>query len=268
MPELPEITLLARQMDASLRGRVFTGVEVLQEKCLNLPAFAFREAVVGAKILDVSNRGKWILTHTSQGWVLINLGMGGEILLTQRASLPTKHRLVLDLDQDGCISINFWWFGYVHYAAEGKLSEHEMTRKLGPNALDLSNDAFSHLLKKQRGRVKSTLLDQSVLAGIGNSYVHDILFLARLHPLRVIPSLSDLEIERLYGAIHAILEKSIQKRGAFYEMDFFGEKGGYSMEDIVIGYREGQPCPVCGTPVEKLKTGSTTGFICPTCQPL
>ncbi len=216
----------------------------------------------------MTNRGKWIFTHTNQGWVLINLGMGGEILLTRRSDLPAKHRLILDLDLGECISINFWWFGYVHYAAEGRLDEHEMTRKLGPNALDLSEEDFVQRIKKQRGRLKAALLDQSVFAGIGNSYVHDILFLARLHPLRAVAALSDPEIRDLYGAVHAILEKSIQKNGAFYEMDFFGKKGGYSQEDIVIGYKEGQPCPVCGTKIEKIKTGSTTSFICPVCQPL
>ena len=224
MPELPEITLLARQMNACLPGRVITGTQILQDKCLNLPAPAFDEAVAGATILEVTNRGKWIFTHTSQGWVLINLGMGGEILLTRRSNLPTKHRLVLDLDLGECISINFWWFGYVHYAAEGRLDEHEMTRKLGPNALDLSEEDFVQRVKKQRGRLKAALLDQTVFAGIGNSYVHDILFLSRLHPQRAAASLSDPEIRGLYGSVHAILEKSIQKKGAFYEWTSSGKR--------------------------------------------
>jgi formamidopyrimidine-DNA glycosylase len=106
------------------------------------------------------------------------------------------------------------------------------------------------------------------LAGIGNFYVHDILFLSRLHPLRTIDTLSDVEIEALARAIHERLQLSIDKGGAGYEVNLYGQKGGFVMEDILIGYREGELCPACGTLIEKIKTGSTRSFICPRCQPL
>jgi formamidopyrimidine-DNA glycosylase len=92
-------------------------------------------------------------------------------------------------------------------------------------------------------------------------------FFAHLHPLRKIESLTPLEVADLYRAIHAGLEPSLKKGGAFYEVDLFGQKGGFTMEDILIGYKQNQPCPVCGTPIIKIKTGSTSSFICPTCQP-
>ncbi len=266
MPELPEIYLLARQMNQALSGRSFTGVEILQDKCLNVPVQVLTEALTGARITSVDNHGKWIFTQTTRGWLLINLGMGGEVLLTTRPSLPPKHRLVFDLDSGGCLSVNFWWFGYAHYVPKDGLETHEMTRKLGPNALDLDRKAFIHRIRSQRGQVKALLLDQSFLAGIGNSYVHDILFLARLHPQRRAPSLSDSEAGGLYDAVHTILEKSIAKRGAFYEMDLYGDKGEYGLTDILIGYKEEQPCPNCGTAIQKIKTGSTSSFICPSCQ--
>jgi formamidopyrimidine-DNA glycosylase len=112
------------------------------------------------------------------------------------------------------------------------------------------------------------LLDQSRIAGIGNAYIHDILFMAGLHPLRKIDSLSDGEIPRLFQAIQDGLEVSIAKGGAAYEVDLFGKKGGFQVEDIQVGYREGQPCPRCATLIQKIKTGSTSSFICPSCQPL
>jgi formamidopyrimidine-DNA glycosylase len=268
MPELPEITNLARQVKTHLTGKTISGIEVIQPKSLNIPEAEFCAVLTGAQIVDASNRGKWIVIETTRGWLLINLGMGGELLLTSRAQLPEKRRLIFDFSDGSCISVNFWWFGYAHYAAPGALERHEMVGRLGPNALDLSPADLRSLMAGRRGTVKSFLLDQSRIAGIGNSYIHDILFLARLHPLRKLDSLNDEEYHALAEGIRDVLLTSLEKGGAFYEVDLFGEKGRSSMEDIRIGYREGQPCPRCGTPIVKIKTGSTSSFICPTCQPV
>jgi formamidopyrimidine-DNA glycosylase len=268
MPELPEITKLAQQVKTHLVGKTIANIEVLQPKCLNMPVEAFCAALTGAQILDASNRGKWIVMETTRGWLLVNLGMGGELLLTTRAALPEKYRLIFDLTDGSCVSINFWWFGYVHYAAPDALERHEMVGKLGPNALDLDGSDLRNLMAGRRGTVKSFLLDQSRIAGIGNSYVHDILFLARLHPLRKIESLQEDDFHALARGIHDRLQSSLDKGGAFYEVDLFGQKGGFTMEELLVGYREGQPCPQCGTPIEKIKTGGTSGFLCPSCQSL
>lgn len=267
MPELPEILSRAREMKEALVSKSIASVEVLQPKSLNIPLEEFSAGLTGSRIEDVTYRGKWIQMQTSQGWLLLNLGMGGEILLTSRENLPEKHRLIIDFSDGTCLSINFWWFGYAHFTPLDQLHTHQMTAKLGPNAIDLSCDALKSMLSGSRGRIKSFLLDQSRIAGIGNAYIHDILFLARLHPNRKIDSLSVAEIEVLHRAIHAGLKPSIDKGGAFYELNIYGQKGGFLMEDIIVGYREGSPCPNCGTLIEKIKTGSTSSFICPSCQP-
>jgi formamidopyrimidine-DNA glycosylase len=267
MPELPEITCRAREMKEALVGRTISTIDVIQPKSLNIPKEQFIAALTEAEILDVTNRGKWIFLETSKGWLLINLGMGGEILLVPCDELPEKHRVVFGFQDGQCLSINFWWFGYVHYAPPDKLEEHKMTAKLGPNALDLSTEDLGELIQGRRSRVKSFLLDQSKMAGIGNAYVHDILFIAELHPLRTLNTLSEEDVERLVEGIQRGLAPSVEKGGAFYEVSIHGERGGFVMDDILIGYREGQPCPNCGTVIEKIKTGSTSSFICPECQP-
>jgi len=268
MPELPEITCRAREMREELVGRTITGVEVLQPKCLNVPPERFVERLTGGTIEDVSYHGKWIFVETTRGYLLLNMGMGGEILLVTRKSLPEKRRLVFDFDDGTCLSINFWWFGYAHYTPLDALDSHAMTAKQGPDALDVTAEELKAMLDGRRGRIKSFLLDQSKIAGIGNAYVHDILFLARLHPLRQVNTMSDTEIEALANAIHHGLRPSIEAGGAFYEVNLYGKPGGFTAEILLVGYREGKPCPVCGTTIEKIKTGSTAGFICPQCQPL
>ncbi len=268
MPELPEITTRSKEMKDALVEKTIQYIEILQPKSLNVPEEEFVQALTGATICDVNSRGKWIFVETDQGWLLLNLGMGGEILLTPCDDLPEKRRLGIRFDDGNCLSINFWWFGYAHYMPGDSLQKHKMTAKLGPQAIDLTAQDLEQIITGRRARVKSFLLDQSSIAGIGNAYVHDILFLAKLHPLRTLNTLSHTEIERLAEAIQAGLQPSIDKGGAFYEVNLRGEKGGFTMDDILVGYKEGQPCPVCKTEIVKIKTGSTSSFICPNCQPI
>jgi formamidopyrimidine-DNA glycosylase len=266
MPELPEITVLARQMKPELVGRTISRVQVLQPKCLNVSTEEFTQATVGARLLDVGHHGKWILTETTQGWLLINLGMGGQILLVARDSLPEKHRAILDFEDGAALALNFWWFGFLHFASDP--AEHPMIAKLGPDMMSLSLPEFRDLLAGRRGGIKSFLMNQSRVAGIGNVYIQDPLFKARVHPLRGIQTLSDDEIEALYRAIRGTLQESIDLGGSHWELDLYGEHGRWDGSYFLVAYREGQPCPQCGTPVEKVKTGSTAGFVCPRCQPV
>lgn len=268
MPELPEIAARARQMNAELVGKKISGIEVLQSKCLNMSDTDFTLALNGATLKNTQYKGKWLLTETDNGWLLINLGMGGEILLVTRNEMPKKYRLVFDFADNSCLAINFWWFGYVHYSALEKLDQHPMISKLGVNALDLTVEQISTMIKGRRGNLKSFLLDQSHVAGIGNFYIHDILFLARLHPLRPLNSLNDGEVKALHDAIQNCLRSSLEKGGAFYELDLHGKGGEFLREDIIIGYLENQPCPQCKMPIVKIKTGGTSSYICPQCQSL
>jgi len=268
MPELPEMYVLAYQMDEALKGKTISRIEVVQPKSLNIPEDEFVSKLTGARILGAKYRGKWVVVETTQGWLMLGLGMGGEILLVTRDTLPEKYRIIFDFDDGSCLAVNFWWFGYAHYAPADDLESHKMTAKLGPNALEISRDDLQDMLTNRRGRIKSFLLDQSKIAGIGNVYVQDILFEARLHPMRAIDSLTQEEINALADAIVTRLRLSVDMNAFAYEMDLYGQKGSFGMDQMLVGYKEGQPCPVCGTIIEKIKTGSTSSFICPQDQPL
>lgn len=265
MPELPEIAVFAQDMKKELVGRTIARIKVFQPKCLNMSVEQFQAALTGAEIQAVLARGKWLQVQTTQGWLLLNLGMGGEILLTDRDRLPEKYRLVFDLDDGATLAVNFWWFGFAHYAADP--DNHSMVGKLGPNALDLSPEEFRALLKGRRGAIKSFLLDQDRIAGIGNVYVQTPLWKAKIHPLRPIPTLSDGEIAALWQALCDILQGSIDAGGAPFELNLYGQKGGWD-DAYLFHWEEGAPCPVCGTPLAKIRTGSTGSYICTGCQKL
>ncbi len=266
MPELPEIYVMARDMRKELVGRTFGEIEVRQPKCLNVPVDVFQAAVGGTEIRDVTPRGKWVRVALSQGWLLLCLGMGGEILLTDRDHLPEKYRLIFDFRDGASLVVNFWWFGFAHHAPT--LADHKMTAELGPDMLDLSLDDFRALLAGRRGAIKTFLLDQKRIAGIGNVYVQDPLFLARIHPLRSIASLSDADIANLWSALRETLQQSIALGGSAWEQNLYGEKGQWDQRYMHILHLEHAPCPVCGTMIENIKTGSTHTRVCPMCQPL
>ncbi len=268
MPELPEVASRAREMQKELVGKTIAEIEVLQPKCLNVSARKLKNTLEGAELLEVTYHGKWIFTKTTQGYLLLNLGMGGDVFLGPRDELPEKRQAVFFFDDGTALSFRFWWFGHIHYAAEGKLDKHAMSAKLGPNAIDISKEDFREMLRGRRGAVKAFLLNQERIAGIGNAYAHDILFLAKLHPQRAIDTLTDNEIDGLWQAVRDGLIPSLKKRGAWYERDLRGRRGGFKQDKLLVGYREGEPCPTCGTKVRKLKTGSTSSFVCLKCQPL
>jgi formamidopyrimidine-DNA glycosylase len=184
--------------------------------------------------------------------------------------MPQKYHIKFAFVDGSGFTIRVWWFCYLHLMPELKLSEHKLTGKLGPSPLEnaFTLDRFKAMLGKKRGQIKNFLLSQRNISGIGNVYVQDMLFNANLHPKRKIQSLTEPEIEALYNSIQSVLQESIQLGGLAYEKDFFGNKGGYGADQFKVAYKAGKPCPTCHTEVQKIKAGSTSSYICPTCQPL
>jgi len=272
MPELPEITILAQQMGQQLAGRRLEGADVVQEKCLNLPKDAFCRAISARVVVRSYPKGKWVFTELDGGYhLLLNLGMGAEVRYHAPGSAwQPDYQVGLRFDDGAGLSCRFWWLGYVHLMPSDRLSEHKLTAGLAVSPLDpaFTLEYLAGVLSKSRTAVKTVLLDQRKVAGIGNVYVQDILFRAGLHPLRPGNGLRLREVERLYDSIHAQLEMAISKHGLLYERDLYGQEGGFGMEEYLVAYKEGKPCPVCGTTIAKIKTGSTASYICPNCQVL
>jgi len=268
--ELPELTVLSRQMTKEIVGKRISEVEVANPKCLNIPLEQFQKTVVGKAIRSVENRGKWLFIKLDSDHVLLfNPGMGADVIYFKSDDkLPEKYQIKFTLDDRTGFTVRVWWFCYLHLMHANKLGEHKLTAKLGITPLDkrFTLDYFRQLLNKKRGNIKTFLLDQKNLAGIGNVYIQDILFNAKLHPNRIISSLTTTEIEALYKSIQSVLNDSIELGGLSYEKDFYGNKGGYGMEQFKVAYKPGKPCPTCQTTIQKIKTGLTSSFICPNCQ--
>jgi len=270
--EFPELTILSRQMTKEIVRKRISEVEVANPKCLNMPLGQFQKTVVGKTITSVEGRGKWLFIKLdSDNVLLFNPGMGADVIYFKpKDKLPEKYNIKFTLNDRTGFTIRVWWFCYLHLMQVNKLGEHKLTAKLGITPLDkkFTLDYFKKLLGKKKGSIKTFLLDQKNLAGIGNVYIQDMLFNAKLHPKRVTSSLTDKEIEALYKSIKSVLSASIELGGLAYERDFYGNKGGFDVNQFKIAYKQGKPCPICRTAIEKIKTGSTSSFICPNCQPL
>ncbi len=270
MAEIPEIAKLSGQMRDTLCGKTIQYITLLQEKCANLPSEEFQKRTSGARIDDIRNRGKWIITTLNNGEnILLSLGMGADILYFDHEKKEADKYQIKVLFQDGSgYTARFWWFGKFLLVNNDELASEPNTKDIAIDPFDekFTLDYFSSLLKGKKTQIKAFLMNQKNVGGIGNMYMHDILFKAHIHPQKKISDISGEEIKLLYRTITELLNLSREKGTFAYESDFFGQKGGFTMDYFLVGYKENQPCPDCGESIVSIKTGSTSSFICPACQ--
>ena len=269
MAELPEIIILARQMSLELVPSSLKEVGFDLEKPLNVSSRDFRNRLLGRRVEAVRPLGKWlVLEFTPPGPnLMIHPGMGMDLLaLGTETGKEPQFRFVFERDRG--FSIRFWWFGYLRLARPG--TEAVVGGGLGPVPLSpgFTPLALSRAIDKKRGTgLKSFLLNQKNLAGIGNFYVHDICFRIGAHPKTKLSALSPDQRLGLHGAVEETLSSAVERGMNYFEYDFKGHKGDWDQEAFLVGYKEGRPCPGCGRAIEKIKIGSTASYVCPECQP-
>ena len=226
MAELPEICKLAGQMRDTLRGKAIRSITLLQEKCSNLPEGGLQKRAVGARIKNVRNKGKWIITDLDNGEnILLSLGMGADVLYFDKdVNQAGKYQVKVVFSDGSGYTIRFWWFGKFLLVSDEELASEPNTKDIGIDPFDerFTLDYFKLLLKGKKTQVKAFLLDQTNVSGIGNMYMHDILFKARLHPKRKISDMDQGDIKRLYDSILEVLNFSREKGTFAYEKDFLG----------------------------------------------
>ena len=269
MPELPEVETIRRELGPLLVGRTITGVTVGWEGCVDRPSIpAFCEQVVGRRIEAVGRRGKFLVIQLSGGRaLLVHLRMTGSLLVSEPgAPWETHARLAFGLD-DG----REMRFVTVRKFARLYLVEEpdEVVGDLGPEPLEegFDQEAFCQLFQNRRGRIKPLLLDQRFLAGLGNIYVDEALFRARVHPRRLANSLAREELGRLYHEIRGVLQEAIADRGTS-RSDYVRPDGseGSHQDRLLVSGKAGEPCPRCGTEIERIVVGGRGTFFCPRCQ--
>ncbi len=271
MPELPEVETIVRQLAPALPGRRIRGVEVLQADLLQSSIPDFVRALEGARIRSVGRRGKnLVLMLSDVRFLVVNLGMTGRVLLHEGTpDRPVPHLGVsFFLEPHGTLSYaDSRRFGrLVLLSAEGWEAE---SKRLGPEPFDptLDREAFLGRLAVSRAPIRSWLLDQTRIAGVGNIYAAEALFRAKIHPHRQARSLTPQEAAALLGSLRAVLREAIESGGTTLR-DYRTAEGGRGRfaPSLRVYGREGEPCPRCKTPIERLVFAGRAAFLCPMCQ--
>jgi formamidopyrimidine-DNA glycosylase len=269
MPELPEVETVARSLRPQLTGRRITAVRNTWPRHIDRPSITeFTERIRTRTVMDVSRRGKFLLFPLDNSEMLIiHLRMSGHLAVVEPDRQADKHTHTIFALDDGQ-ELRFRdtrKFGRVYLVSD----PDEVLGSLGPEPLE--NEFTAELLVEiMRGRkrvLKPFLLDQTMIAGIGNIYADEALFYAGLHPKRKTDSLNDGDIARLHEGIQHVLRLGIEREGAsistYLKPD--GEKGDMQ-QDVRVFRRTGEPCFVCGEPVQRIVLGGRSTHFCAICQ--
>jgi|SRR4051794_10598866 formamidopyrimidine-DNA glycosylase len=274
MPELPEVESVRRQLEPALVGRRFERVSIDDPRLVRPyePAEVAAE-LEGEAVAAVERRGKYLVVRFESGRVLlIHLRMTGSLLRAPNGSLPDDphRRAVVSLDDDSDVAYrDVRRFGTWLLLEPGE-AEPYLAARVGDEPLDALFTAarLGERLAGRRTTLKAALLDQRTLAGMGNIYVDEALWRARLNPLRPASELDRNELRRLHRGIRAALEHGLARQGSTLRDYRLPDGSGGSMQaEFRVYGRRDEPCDRCGTPIARTQVAGRTTWFCPTCQP-
>lgn len=283
MPELPEVETVRLGLNAATCGMAIVNTEILLDRTVAYPSLSqFQAGLEGAQIATWTRRGKYLLAHLVRadatakqlaGWLGVHLRMTGQLLWMPDSAPLSKHtrvRLLFERQQelrfvDQRTFGQMWWIPPTEepsaiMAGMGALGPEPLSAEFSPSYL-------ARIVKGRDRPIKNTLLDQAAIAGLGNIYVDESLFLGGIHPTRPCRSLTPAEIEKLHGAIVTVIEKALTEGGTTFS-DFrqvSGLNGNYGSVAWVYR-RAGEPCRGCATPIEKIRMAGRSCHFCPACQ--
>lgn len=272
MPELPETTVISQDIFTLAGGREVLRAGVFRRDVTNVAPEEFPERLVGRRLERTGRRGKIIVLDFGDVVGLVHLVISGRVLKLPRWTEPDRmNTAVLEFEGGVVLSFTGLWLGYFHLYEPEKVDEHPLISRLGPDPF--SEEFTARYLReafRRKANIKAMLLDQSVIAGIGNIYADEILFAAGVHSTRKANSLSEEEIEAIHDATRDILSRAVEFRGTTFDSyhDAFGETGKYQHELRVFHRDGGEPCLRCGTPIVKMRVAGRGTHVCPVCQPL
>lgn len=305
MPELPEVQTIVDDLNRKVAGRTITGVWFNWPKMLKDPldqrrdrishshVKVFSKIIINKKILKVRRRAKNILVYLNGDLLmLIHLKMTGHLLVGKwkikgkagkETAVPIEPKEVVEDPYNQYVHVIFYLddkkmlgfsdvrkFGKIVLGTTAQIENLPELTNLGPEPLDKSFTVkkMTEALRHGRGKkIKQVLTDPNVIAGIGNIYSDDILWQAKIHPLRKADSLSEKELKELYKAMRSILAKAVSLRGTSFSdfRDTSGKEGYYSGHRLVY-QREDEPCRRCGTKIQRIVLGGRSAHFCPKCQ--
>ncbi len=272
MPELPEVENVRSTLENLIIGKKIDQMTVHVPKMIVRPEVdEFIHLLVGQKFEAVRRRGKFLIFDLTDGSVLAHLRMEGKFRLQHETEDVSKHTHVIFhfTDQTELRFLDVRKFGTLELIEKFGEEKTRSIQKLGPEPLDTQflKSSFAASLKKTTRAIKTVLLDQKAVAGVGNIYADEICFLAKVLPSRSANSLTNAEIARIYEATKSIMAEAVALGGSTIRtyVNSEGQLGRYQEKLVVYG-QDGEPCPICGTKIEKIKLNGRGTHFCPNCQ--
>ncbi len=273
MPELPEVETTLRQLIQMLPGRTIVSLDQVDwPKMFKTHApIEMASLLTGEEILAIKRRGKYLVFElTNSKFLVIHRMMSGNLFFKQPKALYDKFtRFVVTFsDQSSLSFVDMRKFGRVYLFLDGAALAKFFV-KLGPEptAENFNFEKFLQLISSRKGLIKPLFLDQSFIAGLGNMYTNEVLFVAKIHPTRKVETLSLEDKEALYDAIHQILDQAISNKGTTLSsyMDG-GQQKGRNTHLLNVHMKNDKPCPVCSHLIAKSVIDQRSSYFCPNCQ--
>ncbi|CAM2783824.1 bifunctional DNA-formamidopyrimidine glycosylase/DNA-(apurinic or apyrimidinic site) lyase [Paenibacillus sediminis] len=268
MPELPEMETYRKLVSQEVLDLPIQNVIVNREKSINIESEQFIKELVGRKIIFVERRGKYLVFHLDNGGrLLLHLRLGGLMYVGMEEDRPDRNTQINIEFAGKTLYFIGLRLGFLHLLSAKQVDEE--LADLGPDPFDrrLTEDRFVSLLQGRRGSLKTTLINQHIISGIGNCYSDEIAFAAELRPDVKLQDLSEESLRRLYTAMRSVLTEAIEG-GGYMELPLTVHDqltGGYN-DQCKVYDREGEPCVRCGTAVVKTEISGHKAFYCPNCQ--
>ncbi len=268
MPELPEVETIKNELSPWIVGQSFTDVSIFDRRLVSEPAVEELEhGLTGQIITDLERRGKYLILRLSGRQSLVmHLRMTGALLLNPQDTVRYSRASFRLSNGVQLIFKDQRRFGLIWLVE----NTDSIVGKLGPEPLsdDFTPNALGQMLARHRIPVKAVLLDQHLIAGIGNMYADEALFAARIHPQRRADSLSFIETRDLHRAIRRVLRSAISSKGASVDT-YIRPEGqlGTAQFNFKVAHRNARPCPDCGTPIQRSVVQNRGSYFCPRCQP-
>ncbi|TET09264.1 MAG: DNA-formamidopyrimidine glycosylase [Candidatus Atribacteria bacterium] len=279
MPELPEVETIRRGLQKQIKNKQIKDIVINVDKIVKKPYLGeFITKIKGKKIKEIDRRGKYIIIHLdSEDKLIVHLGMTGLLIysydnkITEKEINPKHNHLIFTFTDDTQLVFNdVRRFGKIFLVSN--IDEVESIAKLGAEPLDdyFTEEVFIQILnKKKNSKIKSFLMKQEFIVGLGNIYANEVLYRSNIHPLRRISSLNKKEVKNLHQQIKLVLGEAVKLRGstvadeAYRDTD--GKKGKFAKK-LQVYARKGEPCIKCGHSIEVARIEGRSSFICPQCQ--
>lgn len=273
MPELPEVETVRKGLEKLVLGATIKSVDVYWDRIISgsIESHAFKRLLAGEKIKEFDRRGKYIIFRFRKWALVSHLRMEGKYEVEDSSAPLKKHTHVVFHLSDGrdLRYLDVRKFGRMMLVPLGEEFSKTGIRLLGPEPTKEAFDEiiFYAALQTKKRAIKPLLLDQTIVAGLGNIYVDETLFAAMIHPLRIASSLNESEVSRLHESIIKVLGDAVEAGGTTIRtyQNALGEAGTFQVKLAVYG-KKGMPCPRCGTPIEKIKVAQRGTHFCPNCQ--